>query len=273
MKQYNKDICILVLSCDAYADLWDDFFNLRDLYWKDPSIRWYLVTESKIYDRNNVTTIHCGKELNWAGRFREALMLVDTPYIGIYLEDYFITDYVDIDRINILVKMMKENNIQYINVSDVFKSIINLPNKEYFADNLIKIPAHQPYGISTESAIWEKAFLLEKLGDTDYSAWQFEIDRCKEALSIEGLKGLILCDEKQVFNVSTTPVVIQGMFYPDAVREFKERGYEINTTHRALMPWKQVLLYKLKVRLANVKFMRKQLKWLASTFLGIKFFT
>ena len=273
MKEYNKDLCILMLSCDGYSDLWDDFFNLRDKYWNDSTIRWYVVTESKEYQREGVTMIHCGKEMNWAARFRKAVETVETLYIGIFLEDYFITDTVNIDRVRYLLELMKKEGVTYINVGDVFKSIINMPDKEYFAEALIKIPNHKRYGISTASAIWEKSFLLQKLGEGDYSAWQFEADRCHEAANSEGLGGFLLCDEKLTFNVSTIPVVIQGKFYPDAIRYFNRRGYAINTSKRTIMLFKQVVMYKFKVRISKVNFMRKQLKWVGTKVFGIKFFT
>lgn len=273
MKDSNNDLCILVLSCDGYSDLWDDFFNLRDKYWNDIMIRWYVVTETKEYQREGVTVIHCGKEMNWAARFRKAVEIVDTPYIGIFLEDYFITDTVDIDRVKYLIELMKKEKVTYINVGDVFKSIINMPNKEYFAESLIKIPNNKRYGISTVSAIWEKKFLLQKLGTGDYSAWQFEIDRCHEASTPDGLGGFLLCDEKCTFNVSTIPVVIQGKFYPKAILYFKHKGYTINTSRRAIMSFKQVCIYKFKVRMSKVNFMRKHLKWIGSNLLGINFFT
>lgn len=273
VKEYNKDLSILVLSCDGYSDLWDDFFNLRDVYWNDITIRWYVVTESKEYCREGVTMIHCGKEMNWAARFRKAVEIVDTPYIGIFLEDYFITDTVDMNRVKYLLELMKREGVTYINVSDVFKNIIDMPNKEYFTESLIKIPNHKRYGISTVSSIWEKSFLLQKLGTGDYSAWQFEVDRCHEAVTPKGLGGYLLCDEKCTFNVSTIPVVIQGMFYPDAIRYFRRKGYIIDTSQRMVMPFKQVLLYKLKAQMSKVRFMRKQLKFIGSWLFGVKFFT
>ena len=102
----NNTLSILVLSCDNYRDLWDDFFNLRDKFWPDCEYKWYVVTETKDYQRNNVDVIKCGKELNWAGRFRKAVQSLDSPLVGVFLEDYFINAPIDNDRIKGLVKLM-----------------------------------------------------------------------------------------------------------------------------------------------------------------------
>lgn len=269
----KEELVLLVLSCDAYNDLWDDFFNLKDRFWPDCNYKWYLVTESMDYSRQGVEVIKCGKELNWAGRFRKAVNLVDTSFIGVFLEDYFITQRIDDSLISSLVEFMLKNNVSYLNMSNVFKSIINLKKKDYYADHLIRIPNHKRYGVTTEAAIWDKSFLLNKLGDGDYSAWQFEVDRCKEAESEDGIGGLLLCDDRMSFHVSRYPVVIQGMFYPKAIKYFKTLGYNINVGERHLMPLKQVFLFRIKILFSNMKICKNSLKWFASTFLGVKFFT
>lgn len=269
----NNNLSLFVLSCDAYADLWDDFFNLRDLYWKDCPFEWYIVTETREYKRNNVNVIACGKNFNWSGRFRHAVNIVSTKYIGIFLEDYFITDNINTQRIINFLRFMESNNVDYLNVGDVFGNIIYLNDKTYFSNGLINIPKHQKYGISMASAIWDRKFLLEKLGTEDYSAWQFEVDRCREAASENGLTGLLLCDENRSFNITTIPVVIQGKFYPKSIKEFAKRGYHISIGNRKQMSYFEVILYDTKVYLAKSKHFRKFYKWIGKNILRIKFFT
>lgn len=265
---------MLVLSCDAYSALWGDFFNLRDKYWPDCPYKWYLVTESKDFQRDGVEVIKCGKDFNWAGRLRYALHLVDTKYVGIYLEDYFISAKVDNARIEKMLILMEKDGISTINVGDVFEWIISQqPSKEYYAEHLIKIPAHLRWGLSTESTIWNKQYLLDTLGVGDYSAWQFEIDRCKQAASEDGFPGINLCDELQAFNVSTTPVVIQGAFYPEAIKKFHKLGYDIDTSRFPVMSMKKVILYKMKCFTAELKHGKKFFKWIGRHIFRMKFFS
>ena len=268
----NK-MSMIVLSCDKFSGLWTDFFNLKDRFWPDCIYDWYVVTESVKFNRPDVTTILCGKDLNWAGRFRKAVQMVDTPYIGVFLDDFFIYDKVDNNLIEHLVSLMESNNISLINTANVFEWIINQPNKEYFDEHLIKIPQHLRWGISTESSIWDRNYLLEKLGEGDYSAWQFEIDRCNEAASDAGLGGIILCDDRQPFKVTPTPVVIQGKFYPKAIQKFKKLGYNIDTSHLPIMTFKQVVLYDLKAYFAKLPFGKRFFKWIGKNVFGLKFFS
>lgn len=269
----NLKMAMLVLSCDKYSDLWDDFFNLRDKFWSDCPYKWYVVTESKEYKREGVIVIKCGNELNWSGRYKYALNQISSSYVGVFLDDYFIKSKIDSNRIDSFLSFMIEHHVSYLNLGDVFRVSCNMKDKIYYSDHLIIIPKHWRYGVNTSAAIWNKEYLLNKLGDGDYSAWQFELDRCKEAESIEGLDGLLLSDDQLSFNVSEEPVVIQGMLYPPAVKFFKNVvGYNIRSNRKRMSP-KEVLKYKLKVRMSRVRHGRVFLKWVGEHFLGYKFFT
>lgn len=264
---------MLVLSCDGYSDLWDDFFNLRDKFWPDCPFKWYVVTETKDYNRAGVEVIKCGKELNWAGRFRKAVKTVESKYIGIFLEDYFIKSKINTQRVCEYLSLMVSDDVKFLNMDDSFHHIDGLSNKVYYKENLIIIPKHLRYGLDTAAAIWNSDYLLERLGEDDYSAWRFEKDRCDEALSEEGYKGLILCDELHTFNVSSIPVVIQGVFYPGAKRFFEKKcGYKILSQRKTMGMW-AVFKYRLKVYCSRAKHGRRFMKWIGTHVLGYKFFT
>ena len=79
---------------------------------------------------------------------------------------YFITEKVDSKIITDLIAIMEEHHVTFINTADVFRNVIDMREKEYFLPHLIKIPNDRKYGISTESAIWEKYFLLSKIGSS-----------------------------------------------------------------------------------------------------------
>jgi|LSQX01.3.fsa_nt_gb hypothetical protein len=272
MEQKDKMI-MLLLSCDKYSDVWDDFFNLKERFWPDCKFKWYLVTESKNYIRKNVSTIICGSDLNWAGRLRKAIQSVDSQFIGIFLEDYFIKTPIDDKKINYFVEMMEKDNVSFLNLDNGFRHILHEPNLEFYTEHLVKIPQHLRYGIDTSAAIWDKNFLLEKLGKGDYSAWKFESDRCCEAASEAGLGGFLLCDDELSFNVSEIPVIIQGKFYPKAIKYFRDVvGYQIQPKRKVMSLW-DVWRYQFKSKMSRAKHGRKFLKWVGTHIMGYKFFT
>lgn len=272
MTEMNNTLSILVLSCDNYSDLWDDFFNLRDKFWPDCEYKWYVVTETKDYQRNNVDVIKCGKELNWAGRFRKAVQSLDSPLVGVFLEDYFINAPIDNDRIKGLVKLMTDKEVDFLDLGNVFKHKINQPSKQYYSEHLIIIDKHLRYGLDTAAAIWKRDYLLDRLGEGDYSAWQFEADRCAEAASEKGYQGLLLVDDRISFNVSEIPVVVQGKFYPPIKNDFRKRGYEILSKRKVMSRW-QRFKYDFKLWCGHIPYGHKFMKWVGSHLFGYKFFT
>jgi hypothetical protein len=274
----NSKLAILVLSCDKYSDLWSDFFKIRDNYWPDSDFDWYLITESAPFKYNDVKVIHAGKTLNWTGRLKYALERIPSKYIGWFLDDFYISSQVDNNLIHQLVNKMEDEKIDHINVSDVFDSLIKMPEPHYYHDkNLLIIPPNKKYGISTASALWNKEYLLNLLGNEDKNAWQFEIDLCKLAMSKDGLPGLILCDERKPFNVTPIPVVIQGKYYPKSIKYFKDKGISLSTNSRAMMTTKEVLVYEMNTYIRTIlrshPRISNSIKWIAQNIFGVKFFS
>ena len=92
----KSDYVILVLSCDKYEPCWTPFFTLLDKYFTNhPKV--YLVTETKKCEY--CETINVDSYI-WSKRFLEALRKIKNEYVLVMLDDFFIRDYVDVDRIN-----------------------------------------------------------------------------------------------------------------------------------------------------------------------------
>lgn len=266
----DNRMSVLVLTCDAYSDLWNDFFTLKERYWPDCPFQTYLVTESKPYEREGVTVMQMGKNLNWSGRLREALKKIETPLILPILDDYFIYKKIDNGIILEDVDFCLGQSVSFLSLQR--KKIMQNPNRQYY-DKYVIIPKHEKYPVDTASAIWSRMYFLKKLGNEDYSAWQFEVNMCNEAKSEQGIDGLLLCDERKPINITEVPIVIQGKFYPLGIKFFKKLGYGIDVSNREIMSAYEVLKYRLKVKLSQIKFGRRQIKYIASNFFGYKFFT
>ena len=267
--EINEKMAIFVLSCDKYQDVWDNFFELKDRYWKDCNFQWYLVTEHIIYNRPDVITLN--NPGDWSTRLRNAVNRVKSRYICTFLEDYFICDTIDNKRINQLVDFMGKERVSFLNMDDGFNHIQNTPELSHYCEDMLIIPKHLEYGVDTAGAIWDRNYLLEKLGDGDYSAWQFELDRCIEAKTEEGLSGNLLLDQKQSLNISKIPVIIQGAYFPKALKYFKSIGYSVDCHNRRVMSKWDVFIYWLKQRCSRSKHGRRLMKWIGKNVLGLTF--
>lgn len=265
-----KDISFLVLSCDKYNDLWKDFFLLKDHFWSDCPFDWFIVTESSDFEYKDVKIIKCGNKLNWTGRLKYALKVINTEYICFFLDDFFINNTIDNQLILRLIDYAKEIKSDYFVLGDAFSR--KFVNPDYRTEHIINIPYNREYGIDTSVAIWKSEFLLSLL-DNDCSAWQFELDRLKEARNGMHKGRILLYDDRKPLNISDIPIVIQGKFYPKSIIDFRKRGFEISTSDRPTMTKYETLRYDLKVKMSKIKTGKFIVKWLASKFLGYRFFT
>lgn len=154
---------IIVLSCDKYSACWKPFFALLDKYWKNHP-KTYLVTETKQCEYSN--TINISSDC-WTERFRKALEQIDTDYVIVMLDDFFIRRKVDTKRIDYCLSQMNDD-IAVFNFEKKYRQCdeSNLIGFERQLNN-------QVYLTSTQPSIWNKRALIELL-QKDMNPWEFE---------------------------------------------------------------------------------------------------
>lgn len=267
----NNNMAILVLSCDKYKDLWNDFFNLKERFWPDCNFKTYLATDSAEYLREGVNVIHFGNERMWSRCARIALEQIEEPYVSLFLEDAFIYKTIDNCIINDDVKFAVENKTDFLTLE---KKPAFLPPEEwqYFADNMVVIPAHQRYGVDTAAAIWKKEFFMKQLSLADCNAWQFEVKMCEQAKTEKGNEGLLLYDCRGPFNISPVEVIRIGQWRPEAIEFFHNLGYDIDTSKREVMSPFEVKKEAFRRKMSSIKYGRKLLKQIGRL-LGFPIFT
>lgn len=154
---------ILVLSCDKYEPCWKAFFTLLDKYWeRHPKV--YLVTESKKCEYCD--TINVDSNV-WSVRFREALKKIDSEYVLTMLDDFFIRDYVDNDRID---------NIEFDNntICYNFELEYRMPKERY--ENWDLQENNQVYLHSCQPSLYDREKLIGELGgNVSPQEWELQV--------------------------------------------------------------------------------------------------
>ena len=240
----KKRMSIVVFSCDAYSDLWEDFFSFMDFYWENKPYECYLVNNSKHFEAKGVKVINAG-DGDWSTRARIALEEISTPHVMTFLEDYFISEKIDQVMIEKALSYVESENIDYYQLNTAAKE--DYPKWTHFKNNmhLYTIPKTRDYWVDTSISIWNKNFMLELLGKEDYSAWKFELDRSIDTKYPERYKNKIcVLDSRNL--ISMSPMVIQGKFYPKSINLMEKKGHKINTSNREVLTFKEVFRYKLK---------------------------
>jgi len=226
----DKKCAILVMSCDAYSDLWHDFFVLKEKNWPDCPFPTYLVTNDQRCEEKNVETICCGDELNWTGRLLYALDKVTADYVLLMLEDYYISRPVDNKSISEIFSFIELENVAYYKLEERAK----LDADYYAGSNYIKkVDANVEYGISLITSVWSVDYLKKVIGGEDYPAWEFEVRRNMPDDITHKLNCLCLVDNRNVLNIAH--MVQRGQYIPGSVTKLKVLRYTIDTKKRGIL--------------------------------------
>ena len=141
MIKTNDLMSILVLSCDKYRDLWDDFFTLLEKYWPDCNFKKYLATDTVEYTRPGVHVIHFGHEKNWTKCARIAVEQIDTPFISLFLEDAFICREINNRIINEDVSFANVNQVDFLTLERK-PAFLKEAQWSYYAENIVITQTH-----------------------------------------------------------------------------------------------------------------------------------
>lgn len=155
------DCSVLVMSCDSYDDIWKPFFHLKNKYWEDCPYQTYVVTETK--DCEYAKTIKATGE--WTKRLRQALQQLDTKYVLLLLDDFFIQTKVNQKEIEKAFKLF-DDNTACINFEVQYK---NKDNIEQYRLRENK----EPYLNSCQPSLHDREKLIERLQENQ-TAWEWE---------------------------------------------------------------------------------------------------
>lgn len=162
---------ILVVSCDAYSDLWDPFFKLFYGFWPDCPYPIYLQTNHKEYSHEKAKTIKIGDDIDWSSNLQLALDQIPTKYVLILLEDFFLCKVVKTKIIEKLAALISQRNAAYLRL------VPKPPPDEYLNDdlNIGIISIGQMYRVSFQAGIWDKE-ILKKILKPGENAWAAEME-------------------------------------------------------------------------------------------------
>jgi hypothetical protein len=170
MNATSADCSLLVVSCDKYADAWPMFFHLLWKMWPDCPFPVFLGTNSLSYADSRITMIHIGEDRSWCDNLQVMLARIETPYVLVMLDDYFILETVDNQRIVETLGAVKKLNGAY--------AILNatMPPPDRLIEEypwLGEMDPGFPYRCSLNPAFWRRDVLSELLM-TGESCWDFE---------------------------------------------------------------------------------------------------
>ncbi len=233
----NSDICfrgdfaVLVLSCDAYSDLWPIFFTQFEKYWKNKDHKIYLACNEKRSGIQNVNDALSGPDIDWSTSLKASLKQIEEKYVLIMIDDAFLWESVDQKRLGKYMCEFVSRDMDYFRLKNSPLPDVKI-NQDYG-----KISPGQLYRTALFPSLWKRDFLLEMLKPGE-SAWEFELrgsDRSDKHLEFYSVY-------KNVFKVIHG--VIKGKWDPNAIKALKQEGVE-NIGSRKVLSFREVLNLKL----------------------------
>jgi hypothetical protein len=235
----NKDCTVLVCSCDKYADLLEPFSILWKRYWQDCPFETVLVTESEIENSlcfNRV--IACGKGDSWCGRLIRALDAIETPYVIMLCDDYFLTSPVDTEQV--LYRLEQAKKYDAANLRLIPNPNPDKRNSIPAADGLREYRKDTAYCIATQAGIWNRNF-LRSLACGKESIWEFERYGSFDVGNEQ--RALLVTQEKEFPFIDA---VHKGCWEKFGVKCLEDNGITFDFSKRGLPSFKVRLIEGIK---------------------------
>lgn len=227
-----EDITIIVPSCDKYSCLWDGCFGLLFKHWpsllgENKDVKIILISNTKEYPDHRIETLKIPNEQSWSNNMQQALKLVKTKYVLIWLEDYIMNQDVDEDKFVQFFNFMKEKKALYMQIFGIDHGKENAEqqfNDPQFDLPILEFQKHSPYRTSLQACIF-KTDTLDWLLNPKESAWAFELAGSTRS---EGMHGLFLGTKENL--VSYYNAANAGVLNIDAIKYIKEQGFKFENT-------------------------------------------
>lgn len=219
-----SDVTIVVSSCDKYSALWEPFFASLFKYWptlntdhKDSKI--LLVANKQQYQHPRITMVNIPNETSWTDNILQALQQVDTKYVLLFLDDYWLDTPVNEQRLAELLQLVRTTDAAMLQISynDMrYQSGEPHPN----IDEVMYRNKYAHYKLSLQLAVWDRQTLLDLLRPGE-NPWEFE------------LAGTVRSHgyPREVFTVSSNEPItyvnatFQGHIRPEAITHAKAHEF------------------------------------------------
>lgn len=238
----SSRLSILIVSCDKYSDIWPTFFAFFWNYWSDCPFPVYLGANQKSFDDIRIRMLYTGPDFNWAKNTRTMLAQIDTPYVIMLLEDFFLKQHVLTTQINYFLDGLKQLKGGYLRLKPFPKP--DLPVQAF--PDIGEISPGAPYRSALQAAIWEKETLVNLLKPGE-SAWDMEIYGSRRS---DRLPVGFYSTWETVINYEAG--VCKGKWLPWAVKQSHHVGVPVDLEIRSMLKPLEYLNWQRRVKTNSI---------------------
>jgi hypothetical protein len=237
----QTDCSLLVMSCDAYDDLWGPYFALLDRHWPDCPFPIYLGAEEKMWCDPKICSLKSSAGgRNWSGRLIDYLKQLPHTYVLLMLDDFFLRRRVSNDSVFQCVAFAHEHHATQVRLVPRPRPTNRLLGHSHFGESA---PGSR-YRLSTQAAIWNRTNLLALLRPGE-SIWDFEHQgNSRIAVVAHGFYSVWqpMLPYEGFF---AHHVVEKGKWFPHEKWIFARQGIGCDFSRRGTLPWGQMASYHL----------------------------
>ena len=226
----SASTALLVVSCDAYQDLWEPFFTLLFRYWTDCPFRIYLGSNHAIYPDPRVVPLTIGEDRDWSSNLLKMLESIPSGGVLLLQEDFLIDRPVQTERVTQLIGYADAKQAACLR-------LMPIPGPDSLCADHPEVGAIRKgaaYRVSLQAAWWRRENLgaIARKGE---SPWQFEHlgSRRSDELSAPFLS----LREGIEFPLDYfTTAVIRGFWEPGAVELCRREKISVDLMRRPVLP-------------------------------------
>jgi hypothetical protein len=247
----SQDVAILVVSCDAYHDLWAPFFHCFFKYFPDCPYPVFLGSNTITHPDSRISALLVGPDIDYSSNLMKMLQAIDHDWVILWIDDRFIARHVDAARLARCIQQVQEQRGVYA------KLVANNPfaRKANASQVLGEIPPGEPYRVSITVGLWQKR-ALEQLLHHGESAWELEYAGSARSNGISGKFFSVAAQFRHDPPIVDEHIIIKGQVARPARRFLEQEGLlRACQSHRQIQTWRSALYVRLFVgfRLAMLR--------------------
>ena len=233
------DVAILVVSCDAYRDLWRPFFRCFAKYWPDCPYPLHLGSNHATYADPRVTPVPIGPDRDYSSNLRAMLERVRTPWVILWVEDLMLSAPVDGQR---LVRLITEAQSKG---AASLKLMAHFPYAypENGTDEIGVIPSGSRYRVNIGITLFRRDVLLALL-EPGRTAWDIEYGGGSDLSNVPGEFYALSSHVRANPPLSFVNTVGRGKWMRNALPFLKREGFGDILAGRPVQPWRPYLYYR-----------------------------
>jgi hypothetical protein len=223
---------IVVPTTVKYSDAWIPFIACFNKFWQDNPYPINFITDFEDENAIEDRMITIGKDMGWCANFNEGLKRIDSEFILMLQEDFWLNAPVDHAYVCKALKMMLDDD------SIGCFRLYPCPGPDIeLGPDFGRIDTNAKYRVSCQSAIWKKSHLQDILSRFN-TPREFEIDGTNYVNNN--------CNNFKYYAVKRTdpntwPIqyycsaIARGQWNPDAVNFVKSLNIPIDTSRRPFL--------------------------------------